>query len=115
VAAEGVRGVLVIRDPFTVRNREAIIRSLNELKMLAVFATSDFVESGGLMHYGADFSDLFRQSAIFVDKILKGARPATLPIMQPTKFELVINHKVANDRGIVIPPSLLARADRVIE
>ena len=115
VAAEGVRGVLVIRDPFTVRNREAIIRSLNELKMLAVFATSDFVESGGLMHYGADFSDLFRQSAIFVDKILKGSNPATLPIMQPTKFELVINHKVANERGIVIPPFLLARADRVIE
>jgi len=114
-AAEGVRAVLVVRDPFTVRNRVRIVKSLNELRMLAVFETADFVEAGGLMYYGADFAELFRQSAVYVDQILKGASPLTLPIMQPKKFELVINAAVAVQRGIPIPASLLVRADRAIE
>jgi putative ABC transport system substrate-binding protein len=112
---QNIRAFLVIRDPFTVRNRVAIVRTLHALHMLAIFETSDFVEAGGLMYYGADFEDLFRQSATYVDKVLKGAKPADLPIQQPSKFLLVVNQKVAAERGIKIPETLLVRADRLIE
>lgn len=114
-ALDGLRGFLVIRDPFTVRNRAEIIRSLHELRMLAIFETSDFVDAGGLMFYGPDFADLFRESALFIDKVLKGAKPADLPIHQPTKFLLVVNQRVASERAIRLPDVLLARADHVIE
>lgn len=113
--AQGTRAFLVIRDPFTVRNAAAIVKALHELHALAVFETEDSVEAGGLMSYGANLADLFRQSASHVDKILKGARPSDLPIQQPTKFLLVVNERVARERGIRLPPSLVARADRVVE
>lgn len=115
VAAQGVQGFLVIRDPFTVRNRRAIIDVLHARHLLAIFETSDFLDAGGLMFYGADFADLFRRSAAYVDKILKGARPGDLPVEQPTKFVLGINNKVAGERGIAIPQALLIRADHVID
>jgi putative ABC transport system substrate-binding protein len=114
-AKDGVRALLVIRDPFTVRNRTDIIKTLHELHMLAIFETSDFLEAGGLMFYGADFEDLFRKSAFYVDQILKGSNPSNLPIQQPTRFVLGINKRVAVERDITLPVTLLARADQVVE
>jgi putative ABC transport system substrate-binding protein len=84
-------------------------------RLPAVFTLRGFADAGGLVVYGADYPALFRRGAIYVDKILKGAKPADLPVEQPTKFELVINLKTAKVLGLTIPPALLQRADQVIE
>ena len=96
-------------------NRRTIVEFAAKHRLPAVYPFRQFPEDGGLMAYGVDLKDLFRRTAGYVDKILKGAKPADLPVEQPTKFELVINLKTAKALGLTIPPSLLARADEVIE
>jgi putative tryptophan/tyrosine transport system substrate-binding protein len=84
-------------------------------RLPAIYSRADFVESGGLMSYGADREEPYRRIAVMVDKILKGAKPADLPVEQPIKFELVINLTAAKQIGLTIPPNVLVRADRVIK
>ena len=107
--------LIVAPDPFTVVNREVIMRSAELHRVPTVCALRQAAAEGMLMSYGPDASDIFRRSASYVDRILKGARPADLPVQAPTKFELAINLKTAKALGLTIPPSLLARADEVIE
>jgi len=115
VKKQNAECLLIVESPRAVANR-ALIAELglkHRLPMMSQF--SRIVEAGGLMSYGPDLTDLFRRAAPYVDKILKGAKPADLPVEQPTKFELVINLKTAKALGLTIPPSLLLRADQVIE
>ena len=98
-----------------VAERKRIVELAGKHRLPAIYFQKEFVEEGGLMSYGADYDDLFRKSAHYVDKILKGAKPADLPVQQATKFEFVINLKAAKQIGLTIPPNVLARADRVIK
>jgi putative ABC transport system substrate-binding protein len=108
--------LIVLSSAFLYAHRTRLVELAAQHRLPAMYHQSDFVlGSGGLMSYGPDLYDLFRRSATFVDKILKGAKPADLPVEQPTKFELVINLKTAKALGLTIPPSVLARADEVIE
>jgi putative ABC transport system substrate-binding protein len=107
--------LLVVDDPLFTTNRKLIVDLAAEHRMPAIYGFREFAEAGGLIAFGASLSDLYRRSAGFVDRILKGAKPADLPIEQPTKFELLINLKTAKALGITIPPTLHERADKVIE
>ena len=107
--------LLLLADPLTLSQRLRIVEFAAEQKLPAMYELSQFVDAGGLMSYGPNIDDIVRRSATYVDRILKGAKPAELPIEQPAKFELVINLKTAKAMGIAIPQSVLLQADRVIE
>ncbi len=106
---------LVLSDPFTTSQRARIVEFAAEHRLPAIYESSDFVDVGGLMSFGPNISNLYRGAAVYVDKILKGAKPGDLPIEQPTKFELVLNMKAAKALGISFPASVLLRADKLIE
>jgi putative ABC transport system substrate-binding protein len=108
-------GLITVEDPLTVNFQKEIVNFAATNRIPAIYGIREFVQAGGLMAYGASLSDLRRRAAGYVDKILRGAKPADLPIQQPTKFELVINLKTAKALGIDVPARLLARADEVIE
>jgi ABC-type uncharacterized transport system substrate-binding protein len=112
---ERAGGVLIVVEGLFIDNRTRIARLAETARLPAVYGLREHADAGGLMFYGANPADLNRRAAIFIDKILKGAKPGDLPIEQPTKFDLVINLKTAKALGLTIPPSLLARADQVIE
>ena len=114
-AGERGGGLIVLPSPVIAANRERAIALAAQHRLPAVYAFRFFVESGGLLSYGVDTADLFRRAASYVDRILRGAKPAELPVQQPTKFELIINLKTAKALGLEIPPTLLVRADEVIE
>ena len=106
---------MVLQDALTIGNARRIVQLAKSRRLPAMYGSTEFVDAGGLMSYAANFPDLFRRAATYVDKILKGAKPGDLPVEQPTKFELVVNLKTANMAGLSVPSSILARADEVIE
>ena len=105
----------VVIDQLVVANRTRILTSALGARLPTIFSTQDFVRAGGFMSYGPNYADLFRHSADYVDKILRGTKPGDIPVEQPTKFELVINLVTAKALGLTIPESFLVRADEVIE
>jgi ABC-type uncharacterized transport system substrate-binding protein len=114
VTNERANGLLVTPHPFFIDRRQQIINFTAQHKVPAIYSSSGFVDDGGLMSYGPSAQETWRRAAVYVDKILKGAKPADLPVEQPKKFELIINLKTAKQIGLTIPPNVLARADRVI-
>ena len=106
---------IVLPEPLTTTHRQQIVDLAAEKRLPGIYPFGEFTEAGGLIYYGPSRIDLLRRSATYVDKIIKGAKPADLPVELPTKFELVINLKTAKALGLTIPPSVLLRADRVIE
>lgn len=108
-------GLVIPADATTIVHRNLIVELANEHRLPAVFAFRLFVAAGGLMSYGIDFVDVFRQAATYVDRILRGAKPADLPAQAPTKYETIVNLKTAKTLGLAVPPTLLVRADEVIE
>ena len=115
IAGERADALLVFPSPMLFAERRRIVDLAAKYRLPSMAMGQEFAELGGLIAYGASIPGLFRRCATYVDKIIKGAKPADLPVEQPTKFDLVINIKAANALGITVPPSLLARADEVIE
>jgi len=107
--------IVVLNNTLTQTNSRRIVDLSAKHRLPSIFVSREFVDAGGLMAYGPNFTDLYRRAATYVDKILKGAKPADLPIEQPTQFELVVNLKTAKALGLTIPQSLLLRADQIIE
>src|SRR5262249_13062797 len=110
-----VQALYVCGDALVFTNRVAIKTLALDARLPAIYGQRDYVEAGGLISYGPNFSDLFRRAAELVDKILRGAKPADIPVEQPTRFDLVINLKAAKELGLTIPPTLRALANEVIE
>jgi putative ABC transport system substrate-binding protein len=115
ITRETVDALLVLADPILALHQKRIVEYAEKNRLPAIYGIKEFAAAGGLLAYASDLTSQFRRAAAYVDKILKGAKPADLPVEQPAKFELVINLKTAKALGITIPPSILARADEVIE
>jgi ABC-type uncharacterized transport system substrate-binding protein len=115
IVSDNAAALLVLSDPFFFQSSDRLIALAASHRVPTIFWTSEVVAAGGLMSYGASISDAFRLAGIYAGRILKGAKPAELPIMQPTKFDLAINLKTAKALGLDVPPTLLSRAEEVIE
>jgi putative ABC transport system substrate-binding protein len=114
ISNKRVGALVVIRGALTNNQQSKIIGLAGTNRLPAMYSIRAAVEAGGLMYYGVNDVDLYRRAAVYVDKILKGTKPAELPVEQPTKFEFVINLKTAKKIGLTMPPNVLARADKVI-
>jgi len=115
IGESGARGLIVTMDPFLYTGRATLVQFAAARRLPAIYFFKQFAELGGLMSYGASRDESYRRAAFYVDRILKGAKPADLPVEQPTRFELVVNAKTAKAIGLTVPQSILLRADRVIE
>jgi putative ABC transport system substrate-binding protein len=115
IIRDHAEGVIVDSDPVNGSNKERIVEFASANRLPAIYVFRWYVDAGGLMSYGPNFYELWRRAATYVDKILNGAKPADLPVEQPTRFELVVNLKAAKSLGLTIPPMILALADEVIE
>ena len=114
-AREPARGLIVTPEPFMNTHRALMMALAERHRLPAIYGFREYVTEGALMSYGPDSVDIYRRSASYVDRILKGEKPADLPVQEPVKYELVINLKTAKALGLTVPPTLLARADEVIE
>jgi len=112
---ENIGALIVLEDPFTFRYRPELARLANSSRLPAMYGLREYAEAGGLIAYGPNIAQIYRRSATYVDKILKGAKPAELPVEQPTRFELIINLRTAKALGLTLPPTMLVLADQVIE
>jgi putative ABC transport system substrate-binding protein len=112
---DGARALITTTGPLISSQEHQVLDFAAKNRLPAMYPYSEFVEAGGLMSYAPNYADLFRRAADYVDKILKGTKPADLPVEQPTKFEFVISLKTAKQIGVTIPPNVLARAEKVIK
>jgi putative tryptophan/tyrosine transport system substrate-binding protein len=110
-----VNAIMTTGSPFFFVERKRVVELAGKYQWPAIYPQKEFVDEGGLMSYGADYDDFYRRAAVYVDKILKGAKPADLPVQQPTKFEFVINLKAAKQIGLTLSPEFLSRANRVVK
>src|SRR5215510_2968605 len=115
ILKERAQALTATASPVISINQQRIVAFAAKNRLPAIYPYSEVIDAGGLMFYGVSFSDLFRRAGTYVDKILKGAKPADLPVEQPTKFEFVINLITAKQIGLTIPPNVLVRADKVIK
>jgi putative ABC transport system substrate-binding protein len=115
IPQSGAEFLVVLNDPFMFTYRKPIVDAANRSRLPSIYGFREFVDDGGMISYGTNISDTYRRAAGYVDKVLKGARPADLPVQLPIKFELLVNLRTTKALGLTMPPTLLARADEVIE